>query len=185
MNYNEVGLKYTVQGVQLSRCAATPRRVDSHGFEVEGMYAARTTSRSGRFIKPFKTAASKHWNVSGEPWLGEGFEGIVGSGGGGMGGMGSRTNSFSIAHEHLSEEEREEDETSTAGAKGAKGARAKSRAGAGAGAGTAERPKTSSSKMPPRYNRGGPSPTKDRSYIGDEGEVIDSWPHQQDDLGGG
>ena len=54
----------------VTRRRSPPRRIDGDGFEVEGRYAARVPSRSGRFIRPFKTVASRQWSVSGEPWTG-------------------------------------------------------------------------------------------------------------------
>jgi hypothetical protein len=169
INAHHASSTNSLASLYITRRRSPPRQVDTGpgGFEIEGTYAARTTSRSGRFIKPFKTLASKQWNVSGEPWTGSGG----GGGGSGMEGGGMvRSDSFVSGQESLPDWEEGEEEEGEGGQ---------------LAGGSQERPKTSSSKFPQKYNRGGPSPTDDSaSYIGDEGEVLDSWPHQQDELGG-
>jgi len=56
----------------ITRRSSPPRRQIGGGMELEGRHAG---TRAGRFVRPFKTAASQLWNVSDEPWRVAGVNG--------------------------------------------------------------------------------------------------------------
>ena len=79
----------------ITRRSSPPRRQIGGGMELEGRHAG---TRAGRFVRPFKTAASQLWNVSDEPWR---VAGVNGNGdvdgkraGSGRAALVGRSNSF-------------------------------------------------------------------------------------------